>query len=210
VACSDIAGATKASYTLKAEDLNGTLLKGPMRAVVSATNVAGFAEAPSNVVGTVVTGAPGAAGDGTAGAGGAATAAKRKKKLPKAKVAATVKRIAFSARGELVATLTCPRKARGACGVTGSIVGGKVRHGLAANGMKKGSTLVKRIKLKPAELKSLRRKRVLNVVLRVAAPATPTRPKVRRLRLRVPSKLSGLAVKKRKSAAKKTRSTPRP
>jgi hypothetical protein len=205
VACSDIAGANKASYTLKADDLAGALLKGPMRAVVSATNVAGTAEAVTNVVGTVVDGGAGAAGDGSAGVAAA------RRRLPKSKVAATVRRVQLDPAGRLLVTLLCPKKARGTCGAAGSIAGAKVSRGVSANAMAKGSTLVKTITLKPRELAGLRGKRRVDFLLRVAAPATPTRPKVRRVKVAVPEKLSGtiVAATKRKRPVRRASRTPR-
>jgi hypothetical protein len=195
-ACADITGAAKATYALRADDVEDGLLKGPMRAVVTATNVAGTVEAVSNVIGTAVAeDGVGTLADGAVGFRG--------KRAPRSKVAATVRRVQLTDKGQLLVTLVCPKKAHGTCGVAGSIAGGSVSRGISANAMKKGATVVKRITLTPAQLAGLRGKRSLPMVLRVAAPATPTRSKVRRIKVAVPKKLSGVTAKKR--VAKKKR-----
>jgi hypothetical protein len=167
VACSDIAGANKASYTLKADDLEETLLKGPMRAVVTATNVGGTVEAVSNVIGTAVTeDGVGTLGDGAVGFRG--------RRVARSKVAATVRRVQLSDKGQLLITLVCPKNAHGTCGVAGSIAGGSISRGISGNAMKKGATLVKRITLTPAQLAGVRGKRSLPSFF--ASPHRPHRP----------------------------------
>jgi hypothetical protein len=172
------------------------VLRAPLRVVVTTTNTAGTAEAASIALGAVATAA-------TAGGTGGAGAAK-KKKVPKAKVAATVRRVSFTPKGRLLVALTCPRKAKGACGIVGSVASGKrLRHRVSVNGLAKGKSVTRAFKLTAAQRKALRGKRTMPFVLRLAAPATPTYAKVRRVKVRVPAALRGKVKKKASTKAKK-------
>ena len=191
--CADVAGGTKATYTLKASDLEGALLKGPMRAVISATNVAGTAEAPSNIVGTVVAEDVGAAADRPPGVA---------RDAPKAKVAAAVRRVRLTPKGKLIVKVKCPKKARGRCGTIGSIAAGRIAHGVSTNHLAKGKGTTKVLKLTKRGRRWLRGRRKVRFLLRIAAPATPTRPRLRRVTVKVPKKLSGKVRRAKPQTAK--------
>jgi hypothetical protein len=194
VRCTDVPGADKQTYALKAEDVNGAALRAPLRVVVTTTNTAGTAEAASIALGAVANAA-------TAG-GGAGGGTAKKKKVPKSKVLATVRRVSLASTGRLRIALVCPRKARGACGVIGSATSGKrLRQRVAVNGLARGKSVTRRYTLTAAQRRALRGKRTVTFVLRLAAPATPTYPKLRRVKVKVPAAL-------RRAVRKKVAATP--
>ena len=124
VTCKDVEGGNKPIYKLKAEDVNGTLLARPMRVVVTATNLAGSAEAASAPLGKPVTDRRPPAPRATrpralrrkkkkaAGHEAAAGARARRKPISTGKTLASIKRLRFTPKGRLLLTLTCPKKAK--------------------------------------------------------------------------------------------------
>lgn len=199
LACTDIPSATKNVFALKAEDLDGDALKAPIRAVITATNVAGSVDAGSAALGATLATAAAAPADG-----GTVRTRKTKKKTPKSKVLATLRRVRIDSKGQLLFTLTCAKKAKDRCGTIGSFASGKAFSGsLSLNGIAKGRTVTHKIVLKPKQRKALRGKRAIRLLLRMAPPATPTRAKARHVRVAVPKTLSGRikAAKKKKLTA---------
>jgi hypothetical protein len=212
VTCTDVPGANKATYVLKADDVNGTALKSPMRVVVITSNASGEAQATSALIAAGAGGGAGAGGADGEGAAAKKARAAKKKKVPRAKSLASVARISLTSSGRLLVTLKCAKKSKSACGIIGSFGSGKLKNRLSVNGLKKGGKVTRQFRLTASQKKLLRGKKTLTFTLRVAAPATPTYAKVKRVKVKVPAKLRGKASKKpkKKTASKKTASKKTP
>lgn len=146
----------------------------------------------------------------------AAEAAAKKKKAAaaararrqRAKSVATLRSARLTADGKLVLTLQCAKKSKAVCGVRGSYKGGAVRGGLSIAKIARGKSAKKTIKLTAKQLKALKGKKKLTVTLRLAAPATPTRPKVLKRTLKIPTALRKGTAAEKKPATATTPTTP--
>jgi hypothetical protein len=180
-----------------------------MRAVVTATNVAGSAEAWSNVLPAT----PGASIDDAATAATAKKktakkAAKIPAKLKNVKSLAQITKITLSAKGVLAIKMTCPKKSKTTCGITGKVTMKGLNVDVSAGPVKKGKTATLKKKLSPEQLKAFKGKKRVALRVRVAAPGTPNLAKLMKKKVSVPKKVSGKvkAAKKKSSSKKKTSS----
>jgi hypothetical protein len=168
-----------------------------MRVVVTAVNSAGQGEVASALVGATASAAA-----ATPAAPGTAPAAAAGKRVPKSKAAMQLERLRLTPEGQLLLTLACPKKAKARCGSTGSFASGRIASGLSTNAIARGKRVTKTITLTKPQLRTLRGKQTVRFLVRIAAPATPTRPRVRRVTVKVPRKLSG-PIRKPRTAAQR-------